>query len=155
VAIVLILIGLLAGVVSRLPGAADRVRCTENLKQLYLGLNGYLEDNGHWPQEPPLTYSQQKEHADFWMTALRPYGITDATWQCPGVLRLGKLKQDVNAPKMHYSPTPFDNKPMTPKKWSTMPWVVEIGNIHGHGPLLILPDGSVHDWDDYLFQLAR
>lgn len=154
-AIVIILATLLVGVVSRLPGAADRVRCTENLKQLYLGLNSYTEDNSHWPQQPAYTRDQQKEYEDYWIDTLKPYGITPAVWQCPGLLRLGKIQQGGRSPRVNYSPTMFDAKPSTPKKWPNMPWVVEIGNIHGHGPLLILPDGSVHDWDDFLAQLAK
>lgn len=155
IAIVLILAGLLVGVVSRLPGAADRVRCTENLKQIYLGLNSYLEDNGHWPNQPPFTKDQQKQYEDFWIETLKPYGITDAVWQCPGILRLGKIQQAGHSPRLHYSPTMFDSKPGTPRKWSTMPWVVEIGSVHGKGPLLILPDGSVHDWDLFVAQIAK
>ena len=155
IAIIFILVGLLVAVLGRLPGAADRVRCTENLKQLYLGLNSYTQDNGHWPQEPPLTYSQQTERENFWINALKPYNITDAVWQCPGILRLGKIQQNGRSPRMHYSPTLFDDKPGTPNKWPNQPWIVEIGNIHGHGPLLIRSDGSVHDWDTYVQQFIK
>ncbi len=155
IAILLILAGLLAGVISRLPGAADRVRCTENLKQLYLGLNSYTEENDHWPQLPEAISDSRSEVADFWIATLKPYGVTDAVWQCPGVLRLGKIQQSGRTPKIHYLPTRFDAKPNTSKKWSIQPWVVEIGNIHGHGPLLILPDGSVHDWDIYVEQFVK
>jgi hypothetical protein len=155
VTIVLILAGLLFGVMQRLPGAADRVRCSQNLKELYVGLSNYTEDNNHWPQCPPLTYDQQNQIADFWINTLKPYGVTDAVWQCPGIQRLGKIQQVGHTPRMHYSPTQFDDKPGTPRKWPNQPWVVEIANVHGHGPLLIRSDGSVHDWDTYIEQFVK
>jgi len=77
----------------------------------------------------------------------------DHTWQCPGILRLGKIQKNGKTPRVHYSPTMFDGKPETPRKWPRMPWIVEIGSVHGHGPLCILPDGSVHDWDTYIATL--
>jgi hypothetical protein len=155
VTIVIVLILLLTGVFSKLPGAADRVRCTENLKSLHVGLGSYMADKGHWPNQPDLSYKQQKEYEDFWIDALKPYGIVDSVWQCPGILRLGQITANGKSPRVHYSPTMFDQKPGTPTKWPNMPWVVEIGNAHGHGPLLILPDGSVHDYDIFLEKFAK
>jgi len=145
----------MSGVLSKLPGAADRVQCTQNLKTLYVGLSSYLDEKGHWPKEPNYTKDKEKEYEEFWMGALKHYGVTDAVWKCPGITRLGNMQTDGHPARMHYSVTMFDDKPTTPRKWSNMPWVVEIGNAHGHGPLLILPDGSVHDWDFYLESLAK
>jgi len=153
--ILFILAFLIAGVVSRLPGAGDRVRCTQNLKEIYSGLNSYVEDYGHWPKEPPQAWDHQKDYEDFWLATLKPYGVTDSIWQCPGILRLGRIQKEGRSPRVHYFPTMFDSKPGTPHKWPNMPWVVEIGNTHGHGPLLILPDGSVHDYDTFLEQFAK
>lgn len=150
VAILAVLVFLVAGVVTRLPGAADRVRCTANLKSLHVAFQNYMQDNGHWPQQPRFTAAEQTKYEDWWLNEMKPYGITQATWQCPGILRLGKIQKNGKSPRVHYSPTMFDEKPETPKKWPRMPWIVEIANVHGHGPLCILPDGSVHDWDTYV-----
>jgi hypothetical protein len=49
----------------------------------------------------------------------------------------------------------FDSKPGTARKWANMPWFIEIANVHGHGPLMILPDGSVHDYDIYTAQFGK
>jgi hypothetical protein len=155
ITIVFILIFLMSGVLSKLPGAADRVQCTQNLKTIHVGLSGYLEEKGRWPKEPPLTYQQRKERENFWIDALKPYGVPEASWECPGITRLGKLKADGYVSRMHYQVTAFDEKAGTPRKWPIMPWVVEIGNAHGHGPLLILMDGSVHDWDPYIEKFAK
>ncbi len=155
VAIVLILITLLTSVISRLPGVGDRVRCTTNLRGLALGLTNYMEDKGHWPSQPNFTHTQQKEYEDWWINELKPYDISEKVWQCPAILRLGKIQQNGTSPRVHYSPTMFDSKPTTPRKWSNMPWLIEIANVHGHGPLLILPDGSVHDYELYVAQFIK
>ncbi|MGH8046888.1 MAG: type II secretion system protein [Chthoniobacterales bacterium] len=155
ITILVILMLLMSGVFSKLPGAGDRVRCTQNLKDIYVGLSSYIDEKGHWPNQPEFTYQQRKEYEDYWLDALKPYGVTKEVWQCPGIKRLGNIRSDGTNPRVHYKPTMFDQKPTTPRKWPNMPWVVEIGNAHGHGPLLILQDGSVHDWDTFLEQLAK
>lgn len=155
ITIVIILALLLTGVLQRLPGAADRVRCTQNLKNLYVGLSAYLDDRGHWPQPPQFTGQQQKEFEDYWLQALAPYGMTEEVWKCPGITRLGKIQAGGTSPRVHYSPTLFDARPGTPRKWANMPWVVEIGNAHGRGPLLIRQDGSVHDYNTYIEELQK
>ncbi len=38
---------------------------------------------------------------------------------------------------------------MTPYKWPSMPWFVEIGNCHGNGALAIFTDGSVKAMDNF------
>lgn len=133
----------------------DRVRCTSNLRGLSLGFSNYLADNGHWPQQPPFDQTQQKEYDEWWLKEMRPYDLPPAVWQCPAILRLGKIQQNARSPKVHYSPTMFDSKPGTPRKWPNMPWFVEIANVHGHGPLLILPDGSVHDYEIYVAKYQK
>jgi len=79
---------------------------------------------------------------------MKPYGATEKSWKCPTIMRkLGKYSPD-DRPKLHYTPTMFDDKPSTPYKWSTQPWLAEIGNMHGRGALLCFPDGSVKAQDD-------
>ncbi len=146
---------LLAGVISRLPGAADRARCTSNLKALYVALESYLQDRGHWPQEPPFTLAQNEQRGEWWVKELKPYDVSETTWQCPAILRLGKIQKTGTTPKIHYSPTPFDEKPQTPHKWATQPWLIEIGSVHGHGPLMIFPDGSVRDFDHVMAETEK
>jgi hypothetical protein len=155
VGIVIILITLLVSVISRLPGLGDRAKCTANLRGLALGLSNYLEDTGHWPDQPEFTHEQQNQYEDWWINELKPYDIPAKAWQCPAILRLGKIQQNGFTPRIHYFPTMFDQKPGTPRKWPTMPWLVEIANVHGHGALLVLPDGSVHDWDLYMQKFTQ
>jgi len=154
IGILIILTTLMLGVISRLPGAGDRAKCTANLRALGEAFETYTQDEGHWPQQPEFTDAQQEQYEDWWINTMKPYGITEATWQCPAILRLGKIQRNGRSPRVQYSPTMFDAKQSTPHKWPMMPWLVEIANVHGHGALCILPDGSVHDWDIYMSTLA-
>lgn len=155
VAIVLILITLLSAVISRLPGVGDRVRCTANLRGLAVAFNNYIEDNGYWPRQPNFSHTQQKEYEDWWLKEMKPYDVSEKTWQCPAIVRLGKIQANGTSPRVQYSPTMFDSKPGTARKWPNMPWLIEIANVHGHGPLMILPDGSVHDYDLYVAKYLK
>lgn len=153
---ILILVGtLLVGVISRMHGIGDRARCTANLRALYIGLDSYVKNVGHWPKQPAFPRGKEKEYANWWIRTLEPYDVPPSAWKCPGVTRLGSITADGESPKVHYSPTMFDQAPNTPYKWSNMPWLVEIGNIHGHGALMIFPDGSVRDFDDVMNDHAR
>ncbi len=67
------------------------------------------------------------------MKELEPYGTTDRVWQCNTIMRKVVSKTKDKRPRMHYVLTMFDDKPLTPYKWSTQPWLVEIGNMHGVG----------------------
>ncbi|MGC1479193.1 MAG: hypothetical protein WA771_01715 [Chthoniobacterales bacterium] len=153
--ILIIIFTLLIGVVSRMHGIGDRARCTANLRTLYLGLDNYVKEVGNWPQQPSFPGGKEKEYGEWWINKLEPYGVPPSAWKCPGVTRLGSITADGESPLIHYSPTMFDRSPTTPQKWPNMPWLVEIGNIHGHGALMIFPDGSVRDFDDVMVDHAR
>lgn len=146
--IMVILGAFLLTVLWKLPGAGDRAKCSANLRNLYLALDTYTQEQKHWPQQPDFPISKQKQYEDWWLRTLAPYGMTPQTWQCPGILRLGGIRADGTSPRIHYTPTMFDAQPRRPYQWSKMPWAVEIANVHGRGALVILPDGSVRDMDD-------
>jgi len=154
-AIMVILATLVTTVVSRLPGAADRSKCSANLRNLHIALDTYLQEQTKWPQQPDFDITQQTEYENWWMKTMAPYGMTPGTWQCPAVLRLGKLQAHRQSPLIHYTPTMFDANPSTPRKWNTQPWAVEIANVHGRGALLLFPDGSIRDLDDVLAEAQK
>jgi prepilin-type N-terminal cleavage/methylation domain-containing protein len=131
----------------RAMAAGATARCMENMRSLQVSLNSYIQDKGHWPQVPEeIDVSSSEDdsaYEDWWLEELEEYGGTPEVWQCPVIKRLTSSKHPKGRPKIHYTPTPFDEKPMTPYRWSTQPWLVEIGNMHGRGALLIFPDGSI------------
>ncbi len=79
---------------------------------------------------------------------MKPYVDTEKAWKCPSVERLISKRRPDGRPKMHYTPSMFDPAPNAPYRWSTQPWLVEIGNMHGRGANILFPDGSIRPMDD-------
>lgn len=131
---------------------AEGVHCAQNLRSLQVSLAAYVQDVGHWPQEPQELFEGEDQDAseDWWLKELENYGATQAVWQCPTIKRLVSSKNAAGRPKLHYTPTPFDERSFTPFRWATQPWLVEIGNMHGRGALICFPDGSIKAMDDII-----
>jgi prepilin-type N-terminal cleavage/methylation domain-containing protein len=141
--VIAILAAMITGVTVELRGRADRVKCTQNLKNLYTGAANYLSQQGGWPQIDP---AQDKTlYAKAWVAAFQPMGLVQENWICPTVQRVlnnPNITTDDNY-RIDYIPTPFDEKPMTPYLWQHQPWFVERGSVHGSGNLLIWANGQI------------
>jgi type II secretory pathway pseudopilin PulG len=149
IAIIIVLATLSLATYSKLLARADRVQCTANLKNLYVAAELYQQEHESWPQillsedsdEPEIDYAMA------WRAALQPYGPTAKTWICPTVQRQLENPDYLaseNA-RIDYLATAFDDKPGTAHRWPKQPWFAEVVDVHGHGQLLILADGSVSD----------
>ena len=148
VAIIGVLATLVISASNLLPQRAEGARCMANMRSLQVCLASYIQDVGHWPQEPQAIADDQNATEDWWLNVLAPYGATPDTWMCPTIKRLISNKSKDGRPKVHYTPTMFDDNPLTPYKWSTQPWLIEIGNMHGSGGLICFPDGSIRPMND-------
>lgn len=132
-----------------LPMQAEGPRCMANMRSIQVALAAYIQDKGHWPQEPVDELGDSETaYEDWWIEEMKPYGIDPEVWMCPSIKRLVTMKSKDGRPKIHYTPTMFDASPSTPYKWSTQPWLIEIGNMHGHGANICFPDGSIRSMDD-------
>jgi type II secretory pathway pseudopilin PulG len=141
VLIVAILAMLLVPNWSRIIGAAQQVVCASNMRSIRVAFGSYLEDHSRiWPQGSPLP--QEPGWAGFWIRTLSPYGIKERTWQCPTIRGLMK-DQAEDEFGLHYVPTHFDATPNIANRWSTQPWLIEVADAHGQGPLICFPDGSI------------
>jgi hypothetical protein len=121
------------------------------MRSIHTALAAAVSDKGHWPQEKEETWMVNRNaYEDWWIETLKPYGIGEESWRCPTIYRTVTKRTDENRPKLHYTPTMFDNKPLTPYKWSTQPWLIEIGNMHGRGALMCFPDGSIRSMDEVM-----
>jgi type II secretory pathway pseudopilin PulG len=148
--IVAILVGITFPVISQLRSRAQRVQCSTNLRSLFIATELYLQQNEHWPQIEESDDDNDAATADSsggWIAALKPFGISEKTWICPSVQNsLGNPDiSDPNNMRADYIATPFDDKPMTPHQWPRQPWFAEVGDVHGHGNLIIFTDGSISD----------
>ena len=126
----------------------ERVNCTNNLRQLYVGASAYYQEYRHWPQvNPALLQSGSNAYDEAWIEAYLPFGIPRQTWICPTIQReMGN--PDITQPQNYrtdYIAMPFDSKPLTPSQWPEQPWFAERGNVHGTGNLVIMANGSVTD----------
>jgi prepilin-type N-terminal cleavage/methylation domain-containing protein len=150
VAILAILVTIVFKYSSGWIGRVEGVRCANNMRSLQVSLASYVQDVGHWPQEPPENSDTSNNDAseDWWLNELKGFGATPEVWMCPSVKRLISKRNSDGRPKISYTPTPFDESPFTPYKWSTQPWLIEIGNMHGRGALICYPDGSIKSMDD-------
>src|SRR5262249_49714048 len=76
IAIIAVLIGLLLPAVQKVREAANRAKCTSNLKQIGLALHGYHDVNKMFPagylyNGPP--YGTPESNESTWITHLLPY----------------------------------------------------------------------------------
>jgi type II secretory pathway pseudopilin PulG len=152
VLIVVFIIGILAVLLipalSGFRGRAQRAQCMENLRGLYTATELYLQQNGSWPQiESDDSDENDQAYAAAWIAALKPFGPTEKSWICPTIqtLMLNPDYTQSDNVRIDYTPTPFDDKPTTPHQWPRQPWFIEVGDVHGHGNLIIFTDGSISD----------
>ena len=150
IAIVLTLAALAAVAWRKLPGIADRARCLSNMRSLHTSFETYLQDKGRWPQVPTFNGKQNRQWSEWWIAEMQPYGATEAVWMCNGAKKLSNAQDEQNRLRISYSPTQFDANPITPHRWARQPWLVEIGNIHGEGPFISFPDGSIKSLNEVL-----
>jgi prepilin-type N-terminal cleavage/methylation domain-containing protein len=161
--IIAVLAALGVGLFDQLRDRSERVNCTNNLRGLYSGFQSYVVQHGHWPQNPNKI--ADKGYDNWWIEEMQKLGISEKAWICPTHQReqkkaaklspQGKEKRDPNKKEdrqIHYLPTPFDHNPATPRRWPTQPWLIEVGNFHGDGPLIIFPDGTVNSLGQFLRQ---
>jgi type II secretory pathway pseudopilin PulG len=136
-----ILIALILPNTDRIVGAAQQAVCASHMRSIRVALGAYLEDNQMvWPQGSPQP--QEPGWARFWIDTLAPYGVTERTWQCPTIRGLMK-EEGLTEFGLHYAPTQFDATPNIANRWTTQPWLIEVADAHGQGPLICFPDGSV------------
>lgn len=150
--IIAILIAMLVPAFTGMQARADKAKCINNLKSASVAVNLYIQDKEQWPQiDTGLITSNHQEYSRQWIEALRPYGLSRINWVCPTVQRMMGAP-DIEKPentRVDYLAMPFDSKRMTPFRWSTHPWFVERGNVHGNGNLIIFTNGTVRESNDF------
>jgi type II secretory pathway pseudopilin PulG len=143
--IIFILATLLIPALEMIRMRMEKASCINNLRQLYVAANGYMQDHGHWPQvNPALLHQPDRAYDEAWIEDFMPYGLARLNWICPTMQRdLGgpDYTQPANY-RADYVAMPFDSKRMTPYKLPFYPWFVERGNPHGGGNLMVLANGS-------------
>lgn len=145
---VIVIIGILAVLLA--PAAqgirkkAQGVKCQNNLRSLHVAASLYVDQHNSWPQVP-MDAGNMEAYSRQWVEILRPFGPQEIAWICPTIQSLlnnPNLDDPTNF-RADYIASTFSTGRMTPFKWSTQPWFVEKGSVHGQGNLLIFADGSI------------
>lgn len=131
-------------------GRAEGAKCLSHMRLLHSALTSYVQDVGHWPQEPGVPEEDYDIDADWWIKEMKPYGATEESWMCPSIRRAQKSVPEKERWKVHYSPTIFNAFPTAPYKFAGQPWLIEVVGLHGRGPNICFPDGSIRPLDDLL-----
>ena len=130
-------------VTSGLRRRAESAACMANMKTIFTGLATYTGDFKTWPQPPEDALGEEEGFWKFWFGVLEPYDVGEKTWICPTYARLSS-EMDEEFRKGTYLPTLFEpHNPRIPYNMNNQPWLMEIGDHHGRGPLVIYPDGSI------------
>ncbi len=133
---------------------AEAVICMGHLRSLHVSFGSYLNDYEMWPQLPKdsngaeVDLSVQQED-QFWLNTLKDYGADENVWRCPTRRRSLVQSADPDVSKLDYTPTSFDDDPMTPRRWPGMPWLIDQGGHHGVN-LMVRADGAVQSVQDAL-----
>lgn len=155
--VIAILLAITTAVMGSMRQRAQRVQCAANLRNLHIGAELHVQQNGMWPQIAPMGETGSPEqYAKDWIAALEPFGIPRKTWICPTVQNILN-NPDYTKPehvRIDYVATTFDDKPTSPHEWPTQPWFAEIADAHGNGNLVIFTDGSVKDLSSLQQNLA-
>jgi prepilin-type N-terminal cleavage/methylation domain-containing protein len=133
---------------SKIAASVARGKCIANLRNLHVAFATYVQDNGYWPQQPDFESAYSQQYQDWWLTTMDPYTKSREIWKCPLLKKYGAYASKGEKLEIHYTPTRFDARPTTPYRWEKQPWLIEVSNIHGNGPLLLMPDGSVRNLTD-------
>ena len=155
IVVILILVTLLVPGYEVVRMRVEKAACINNLRQLYVGANSYIQEHGGWPQvNPALLQAPNNAYDEAWIEDFMPFGVGRSSWICPTTQRdLGG--PDYTQPLNHradYVAFPFDNKRITPNRWPTAPWFVERGNVHGNGNLVIESNGAVIEMTSIISQ---
>ena len=152
---VILIVGILLAMI--LPGfgylrnKAERSKCLQNLRNLYVGMTVYLQDHGSWPQIDPGSLNTP-EYPQAWIKILEPYNLSTQNWVCPSVQR-ALNNPDLTKPatrRIDYFATPFGEERNLPYKYPRQPWFIERGDMHGDGQLILFPTGQVQSLKEVL-----
>ena len=140
-----VLMALLFPSFTSIAAKADEIVCMSHLHELWIKFAPCATDPDGWPQLPFGVKPGTPLEESFWVNySSNNLEVSPSTWKCPTFAKeVRRAPAGAQIPLINYLPTLFDARPGTANRWATMPWFSEIANVHGHGNLTVLADGSV------------
>ncbi len=152
--VTILIIAILASTMSigltALKQRASRVACMGNLRTLHQAFASYTNEHGYWPQEPGDLGSEGHHFYTWIIGEVGPYGGERNAWICPTEKQERALDIAREEFVGSYTPTMFSPVEGRPWQWN-QPWLIERGNLHRQGALVIMPDGSINTARETLF----
>lgn len=142
-----ILIALIFPAVQNAQRSASKAVCMSNLRNLYIGFAAKMTDGEGWPQVPPGIKCNSLEEQQWWQRySVENMGLNARVWQCPAMTSKQYNSQNN---LISYWPALFSSKPFEPYSLGkSVPWFLEMGDVHGSGALCVTADGWVGPFDD-------
>ena len=142
--IVAILVTITIPIVERVKNRVAKAKCAGNLRALHTGMAAYLVDKKSWPRIDNRDM-RNKRFSLQWVSILEPYGVGRETWVCPTAQAKNHNPDlyDDEIFRIDYIPTPFGQQEIDPHRWTSHPWFIEKGDVHGNGNQLITAEGRV------------
>lgn len=128
---------------------ADAATCVVKMRTFHAALANYVSSNQTWPDETVLERDGRKPTEnqlwDWWYTTMKPYGVDEEAWYCPGDLRKRARNQKDAKPgeddadefgfkptlkDQSYIPAKFSYGPVKPYEYN-QPWLTERQDFHG------------------------
>lgn len=137
IAIIGVMVGLLLPAVQAAREAARRMQCSNNMKQIGLGLHNYHAAYNMFPQLSGGTDNRAIIHNNYWLSwrvGILPFIEQQALWE-----------QISNPSRLDRAGNPTQNWPsMGPVPWETnyLPWVTQVGTYRCPSDPMRRPTGS-------------
>ncbi len=135
--------------------------CMANLRTIHVGLTAQHQDTHRWPEVPDSVRGNDDSYSNFWRVTLKPYGVAEKSWRCPTSAQTVKRTPEQDKIDIDYSPAEFGDviqgqgqsglvqTEFGPFEFPKQPWVVESGDFHGDGNLLITTSGETISLNEF------
>ena len=134
---------------SKIAASVAKGKCIANLRNLHVAFATYIQDNGYWPQQPDFESAYSQQYQDWWLNDDGSLHEIPRSLEVSASEEIRRLR--LRGQKSWKFTTRRRGLMRGPRRLiagQKQPWLIEVSSIHGNGPLLLMPDGSVRNLTD-------